>query len=54
MVVTVWADDPNYENYLQKLTTGSETIEQIFSDSWGDTFDRGSKFVIIKAIPYYC
>jgi hypothetical protein len=24
MVVAVLADDPNYEYYLQKLTTGSE------------------------------
>jgi hypothetical protein len=34
MEVAVLADDPNYEYYLQKLTTGPESIEQIFSDSW--------------------
>ena len=36
MVVAVLADNPNYEHYLQKLTTSSETIEQRFSDSWGE------------------
>ena len=45
MVVAVLADNLNYEYYLQKLTTGPWTIEQIISDSWGDTFDRGSKIV---------
>jgi hypothetical protein len=30
MVVAVLADDPNYEYYLQKLTTGSELIEHNF------------------------
>ena len=30
MVVAVLADEPNYEYYLQKLTTGPESIEQIF------------------------
>ena len=44
IVVTVLADDPNYEYYLQKLTT-PETVEQRFSDSWGGTFDRGSKII---------
>jgi hypothetical protein len=34
MVVAVLADDPIYEYYLQKLTTGSELIEHNFSDSW--------------------
>jgi hypothetical protein len=28
MVVAVLADDPNYDYYLLKLTTGPETIEQ--------------------------
>jgi hypothetical protein len=41
MVVAVLADDPNYDYYLLKLTTGPETIEQRFSESWGGTFDRG-------------
>jgi hypothetical protein len=45
MVVAVLADDPNYDYYLLKLTTGPVTIEQRFSDSWGGTFDRGSKIV---------
>ena len=49
IVVTVLADDPNYEYYLQKLTT-PETVEQRFSDSWGGTFDRGSK--IIRGLYY--
>jgi len=44
-MVSVLADDPNYEYYLVKLTTGPETIRQRFSDSWGGTFDRGSKIV---------
>ena len=43
-------DDPNYEYYLQKLTIGSETIEHRFSDSWGGTFNRGSK--IVRALYY--
>ena len=43
MVVAVLTDDPNYDQYLLKLTTGPETIAQSFSDSWGGTFDRGSK-----------
>jgi hypothetical protein len=33
MVVAILADDPNYEYYLLKLTTGPKTIEQRFSDS---------------------
>ena len=45
MVLAVLADDPNYEYYLQKLTTGSELIEQNFSDSWSGTSDRGSTIV---------
>jgi hypothetical protein len=45
MVVAVLADDPNYECCLLKLTTGPETIESRFTDSWGGTFDRGSKIV---------
>ena len=44
IVVTVLADDPNYEYYLQKLTT-PETVEQRLSDSWSGTFDRGSKTI---------
>ena len=36
MVVAVLADNPNYEHYLQKLTTSPETIEQRFSDSCGE------------------
>ena len=28
MVVVILADDPNYEYYLLKLTTGPKTIEQ--------------------------
>ena len=50
MVVAVLADDPNYEYYLQKLTTGSELIEHIFSDSWSGTSDRGSR--IIRGLYY--
>ena len=45
MVVAVLADDPNYECCLLKPTTGPETIESRFTDSWGGTFDRGSKIV---------
>ena len=45
MVAAVLADDPNYEYYLQKLTTGSELIEHNFSDSWSGTFDRGSRII---------
>jgi hypothetical protein len=45
MVVAVLADDPNYDYYLLKLTTGPETIEQRFSDSWGGTFDKKLNFV---------
>jgi hypothetical protein len=41
MVIAVLADDLNYEYYLQKLTTDSELIEHIFSDSWSGTSDRG-------------
>ena len=44
MVVAVYAHDPNYEYYLQKLTTGSELIEHNFSDSWSGTSDRGSRY----------
>jgi hypothetical protein len=33
MVVVILADDPNYEYYLLKLTTGPKTIEHRFSDS---------------------
>jgi hypothetical protein len=50
MVVAVLADDPNYEYYLQKLTTGSELIEHNFSDSWSGTSDRGS--IIIRGLNY--
>jgi hypothetical protein len=39
------ADDPIYEHYLQKLTTGSELIEHIFSDSWSGTSDRDSRII---------
>jgi hypothetical protein len=39
------ADDPTYEHYLQKLTTGSELIEHIFSDSWSGTSDRDSRII---------
>ena len=45
VVVLHVADDPNYDYNLLKLTTGPETIEQRFSDSWGGTFDRRSKIV---------
>ena len=50
MVVAVLADDPNYEYYLQKLTTSSELIEHNFSDSWSGTFDRSSR--IIRGLYY--
>ena len=50
MVIAVLADDPNYEYYLQKLTTGSELIEHNFSDSWSGTSDRGSR--IIRGLGY--
>ena len=50
MVVAVLADDPNYEYYLQKLTTGPELIEHNFSDSWSGTSDRGSR--IIRGLYY--
>ena len=45
MVIAILADDPNYEYYLQKLTTGSELIEQNFSDSWSGTSDHGSRII---------
>jgi hypothetical protein len=50
MVAAVLADDPNYEYYLQKLTTGSELIEHNFSDSWSGTSDHGSR--IIRGLYY--
>jgi len=50
MVVADLADDPNYEYYLQKLTTGSELIEHNCSDSWSGTSDRGSR--IIRGLHY--
>ena len=50
MVVAVLADDPNYEYYLQKLTTGSELIEHNCSDRWSGTSDRGSR--IIRGLYY--
>ena len=50
MVVAVLDDDPNYEYYLQNLTTGSELIEQNVSDSWSGTSDRGSR--IIRGLYY--
>ena len=50
MVVAVLADDRNYEYYLQKLTTGSELIEQNCSDSWSGTSDRSSR--IIRGLYY--
>ena len=50
MVVAVLADDPNYVFCLQKRTTGPETIEQRFSNSWAGTFDRNSK--IVKGLHY--
>ena len=46
MVVAVLADDPNYVYCLQKRTTGPETIEQRFSNSWAGTFDRNSKIAL--------
>jgi hypothetical protein len=42
----VWwllADDPNYEYYLQKLTTGSALMEHNFSDSWSGTSESWFK-----------
>jgi hypothetical protein len=45
MVIAILADDPNYEYYLQKLTTGSELIEHNFSDSWSGTSDHGSRMI---------
>jgi len=53
MVLAVLADDPNYEYYLQKLTTGSELIEHNFSDSWSGTSDRGSRIIRGNTILYY-
>ena len=50
MVVVVLVDEPNYVYCLQKRTTGPETIEQRFSNSWAGTFDRNSK--IIKGLHY--
>jgi len=50
MVVAVLAYCPNYEYYLQKLTTGTETIVHRFSDNWVGIFDHGSK--IVRALYY--
>ena len=52
-IPVVLADDPNYEYYLQKLTTGSELIEHNFSDSWSGTSDRGSRIIKGHTILYY-
>ena len=53
MVVAVLADDPNYEYYLPKLTTGSELIEHNFSDNWSGTSDCGSRIIRGNTILYY-
>jgi hypothetical protein len=45
MMVAVLADGPNYEYYPQKLTTGPETIERRFSDSWGAKSIRSLLFL---------
>jgi hypothetical protein len=49
MMVAVLADGPNYEYYPQKLTTGPETIERRFSDSWGGAFVRSK---IVRGLYY--